>query len=91
MIRYCALQIFTVGKTTGHLFHLWQKERDSSYSDWEDLGPLSDSSHFLTSPTLLFDEYGWWEALAVSVKLESEYCMKMVEILFQITENKLRY
>lgn len=62
-----AHQIFTVGKATGHLFHVWQKERDSSYSDWEDLGPLSDSSPFMSSPALLIDQYGWWEAFAVSL------------------------
>ena len=62
------LQIFTVGKEKGHLYHIWQKEADASFSDWEDLGPLSDSSPFLSGPALLINKFGFWEAFAVSSK-----------------------
>ena len=67
-INFCVflLQIFTVGKEKGHLYHIWQKEADASFSDWEDLGPLSDSSPFLSSPALLINKFGFWEAFAVS-------------------------
>ena len=59
------IQVFTVGKAAGHLYHLWQRERDASYSSWEDLGPLSSSSPFTSTPAIVMDDIGWWVAYGV--------------------------
>ncbi len=61
----CA-QVFVVGSKDGQLYHIWQSERDGSWSDWEALGHLP-SGQLVSQPTLAIDENGWWQAYAVSV------------------------
>ena len=63
------LQVFTVGASDKHLYHIWQLERDSSWSDWDDIGMLSPSSGFASLPYIMLDVHGWWQAFAVSVCL----------------------
>ena len=60
-------QVFTVGASDKHLYHIWQLERDSSWSDWEDIGTLSPSSGFASQPAIILDEHSWWQAFAVSL------------------------
>ena len=59
-------QVFTVGASDKHLYHIWQLERGSSWSDWEDIGTLSPSSVFTSQPAIILDEHSWWQAFAVS-------------------------
>ncbi len=55
-----------VGSKDGQLYHIWQSERDGSWSDWEALGHLP-SGQLVSQPTLAIDENGWWQAYAVSI------------------------
>lgn len=59
------IQVFLIGEKDGSLYHVWQSERDASWSDWEVLGPLTSSSPFVSQPTILFDIHGWWQAFGV--------------------------
>ena len=58
-----------MGASNNHLYHIWQLERDSSWSDWDDIGMLSPSSGFASQPYIILDVHGWWQAFAVSVHL----------------------
>ena len=60
-------QVFTVGASDKHLYHIWQLERGSSWSDWDDIGTLSPSSGFASQPAIILDEHSWWQAFAVSL------------------------
>ena len=53
-----------IGRSDGELYHIWQRERDASWSDWEKIGGLPNSS-FLSQPAMMFDDIGWWEAYGV--------------------------
>ncbi len=54
-----------MGAKDGKLYHMWQAERDDSWSDWEALGQLP-TGQLDSQPTLATDQYGWWQAYAVS-------------------------
>ena len=54
-----------VGEKDGHLYHIWQKERDKVWNGWDDLGPLNPTSAFKGQPGIMLDEHGWWQAFAV--------------------------
>ena len=58
------LQVFVIGKGDGELYHIWQRERDASWSDWEKLSGLP-SSEFHSQPAMTFDDNGWWQAYGV--------------------------
>ena len=53
-----------IGRSDGELYHIWQRERDASWSDWEKIGGLPNSS-FQSQPAMMFDDIGWWEAYGV--------------------------
>lgn len=55
-----------IGQKDGELYHIWQRERDASWSDWEKLGGLP-SSTFMSQPTMVFDDNGWWQAYGVDL------------------------
>ena len=55
-----------IGEKDGYLYHVWQSERDASWSDWESLGPLT-SGPFVSQPTVILDIHGWWQAVAVRI------------------------
>ena len=59
------LQVFVIGQSNGELYHIWQSERDASWSDWEKIGGLPNSP-FQSQPAMMFDDNGWWEAYGVS-------------------------
>ena len=65
-------QVFVVGSKDGQLYHIWQSERDGSWSDWEALGHLP-SGQLVSQPTLAIDENGWWQAYAVSMHYQYMY------------------
>ena len=54
-----------IGQKDGELYHIWQRERDASWSNWEKLGGLP-SSMFMSQPTMVFDDNGWWQAYGVN-------------------------
>ena len=66
-----------MGKNDRQLYHIWQRERDASWSDWEKLGGLPGSP-FLSQPTTMFDENGWWQAYGVGVLKVSRYNVNYV-------------
>ena len=53
-----------IGRSDGELYHIWQRERDASWSDWEKIGGLPNSP-FQSQPAMMFDDNGWWEAYGV--------------------------
>ena len=58
-----------IGRSDGELYHIWQRERDASWSDWEKIGGLPNSS-FQSQPAMMFDDIGWWEAYGVREREE---------------------
>lgn len=55
-----------MGASDHHLYHIWQAERDGSWSNWEDMGPLVNKTGFNSGPAVVIGPQGWWEAFAVS-------------------------
>ena len=56
-----------IRKSDNELYHIWQRERDASWSDWQKIGGLPNST-FQSQPTMVFDDNGWWQAYAVRWK-----------------------
>ena len=65
LLKYILPQVFVIGRSDGELYHIWQSERDASWSDWEKIGGLPNSP-FQSQPAMMFDDNGWWEAYGVS-------------------------
>lgn len=63
---HLGIEVFVVGEKDGHLYHIWQKERDKVWNGWDDLGPLNPASAFKGQPGIMLDEHGWWQAFALN-------------------------
>ena len=54
-----------IGAKDGHLYHIWQSDRGGDWSNWEDLGGFASGKSFASLPSVVPDQYGWWQAYGV--------------------------